>query len=175
MTSEQWDSLLAELHAALQARHESVAVAESLTGGLLAGELTRTPGASASFRGGLVVYATDLKSRLAGVSESLLAERGAVDPAVAVELARGVRDRLSATWGVGVTGVAGPEPQDGRSVGTVFVGIVGPRDGALEESVSELNLAGNRNTIRSQTVEQTVALLGGLVLDRAGQPGRNLS
>lgn len=171
MTPEQWNDRLAELHAALRARHQTVAVAESLTGGLLAGELTRTPGASVSFRGGLVVYATDLKSRLAGVSESLLAERGAVDPKVAIELARGVRERLSATWGVGVTGVAGPEPQDGHSVGTVFVGIVGPRDGALHESVSELNLAGDRNTIRSETVEQAVALLGGLVLDRAGSPG----
>ncbi len=171
MTPEQWSDRLAELHAALWARHQTVAVAESLTGGLLAGELTRTPGASASFRGGLVVYATDLKSRLAGVSESLLAECGAVDPKVAIELARGVRERLSASWGVGVTGVAGPEPQDGRSVGTVFVGIVGPRDGALHESVSELNLAGDRNTIRSETVEQAVALLGGLVLDRAGSPG----
>ena len=84
--------------------------------------LTDTPGASATFRGGLTVYATDLKASLAGVSEDLLERKGAVDPEVAIELARGVRSRLGASWGVGVTGVAGPDPQDGRSVGTVFVG-----------------------------------------------------
>jgi nicotinamide-nucleotide amidase len=144
------------------AEHEqTVAVAESVTGGLLAAALTSTAGASATFRGGLVVYATDLKARLAGVSESLLAEQGPVAAQVALELARGARERLSASWGVGVTGVAGPEPQDGKAVGTVFVSVVGPGDGI--ESVSELNLSGDRNMIRVQIVEQAVALLAGAV------------
>ena len=147
----------ARLHAQLLRRQETVAVAESLTGGLLAGALTGTPGASGTFRGGLVVYATDLKASLAGVSESLLGRVGAVDPQVALELARGARERLAASWGVGVTGVAGPDPQDGRAVGTVFVAVVGPRD--VGETVSELELAGSRNSIRQQTVEHVVALL----------------
>lgn len=158
---------LERLHRRLVEQGQTVAVAESMTGGMLAAALTSTAGASASFRGGLVVYATELKARLAGVPENLLAEQGAVAAQVAVELARGVRDRLSASWGVGVTGVAGPEPQDGKAVGTVFLAVSGPDDGI--ESVSELNLTGNRNTIRVQAVEHAVALLAGAVNSLAGQ------
>jgi nicotinamide-nucleotide amidase len=159
---------LQKVHRLLAERHQTVAVAESVTGGLLAAALTSTAGASATFRGGLVVYATDLKTRLAGVSESLLAEQGAVAAQVALELARGVRSRLSASWGVGVTGVAGPQPQDGKAVGTVFVSVVGPGPADGIESVSELNLSGDRNTIRVQIVEQAVALLAGAVSHLTG-------
>jgi nicotinamide-nucleotide amidase len=149
--------LAARAHALLLRNRQTVAVAESLTGGLVAATLTGTPGASATFRGGLVVYATDLKAQLAGVPAQLLARVGAVDPQVALELARGVRQRLSATWGIGVTGVAGPDPQDGRPVGTVFVAVVGPPQGG--ETVSELALAGDRNSIRRQSVAHSVGLL----------------
>jgi nicotinamide-nucleotide amidase len=159
--------LLERLHRSLAERQQTVAVAESMTGGMLAAALTSTAGASAAFRGGVVVYATDLKARLAGVPEALLAEQGPVAAQVALELARGVRDRLSASWGVGVTGVAGPQPQDGKAVGTVFLAVAGPGDGI--ESVSELNLSGNRNMIRVQAVEQAVALLAGAVDHLAGQ------
>ncbi|HEV2886983.1 MAG TPA: CinA family protein, partial [Jatrophihabitans sp.] len=152
---------LERLHRTLGELEQTVAVAESMTGGLLAAALTSTAGASATFRGGVVVYATDLKARLAGVPESLLAEHGPVSPQVALELARGVRSRLSASWGVGVTGVAGPQPQDGKAVGTVFLSVVGPGPDVGIESVSELNLSGDRNTIRVHTVEQAVALLAG--------------
>jgi nicotinamide-nucleotide amidase len=162
------DGELAELHRTLQRRNETVAVAESLTGGLLAAALTSTPGASLSFRGGLVVYATDLKSRLAGVEETLLAAHGAVHPAVAAQLARGVRDRLGATWGIGVTGVAGPEPQNGQPVGTVFIAVAGI--GA--EAVAQHNFHCDRNTIRLQTVELAVRLLADLAGQPHGQPGR---
>lgn len=159
---------LEQLHRMLSEQEQTVAVAESVTGGLLAAALTSTAGASATFRGGLVVYATDLKTRLAGVAEDLLAEHGPVAPQVALELARGVRDRLSASWGVGVTGVAGPQPQDGKPVGTVFLSVVGPGPAAGIESVSELNLTGDRNTIRVRIVEQAVALLAGAVSHLAG-------
>lgn len=158
--------VLAEVHRRLRDRQHTLAVAESLTGGLLAATLTETPGASATFRGGLVVYATDLKARLAGVDEGLLRTRGAVDAGVAEELASGVRHRLGASWGVGVTGVAGPEPQDGMPVGTVFVAVIGPEpepapDGSvrLQRRVTQLSLQGDRNTIRSQSVVHTVDLL----------------
>jgi nicotinamide-nucleotide amidase len=159
---------LAQVHRMLAEQGQTVAVAESVTGGLLAAALTSTAGASATFRGGLVVYATDLKARLAGVPESLLAEQGPVAAPVALELARGARTRLSASWGVGVTGVAGPEPQDGKAVGTVFVGVVGPGPDVGIESVSELNLGGDRNMIRVQIVEQAVALLAGAVSHLTG-------
>jgi nicotinamide-nucleotide amidase len=116
----------AAIHERLRAAEATVAVAESLTGGRLCAALTETPGASATMRGGLVVYATDLKASLAGVDAALLAERGAVDPQVAAALADGARTRLAATYGIGVTGVAGPDPQDGREVGTVFAAVAGP-------------------------------------------------
>jgi nicotinamide-nucleotide amidase len=148
-------ALLAALHADLRELEATVAVAESLTGGLLTAALTDTPGASATVRGGLVVYATPLKASLAGVPAQLLAERGAVDPDVAVALARGARSRLDATYGLGVTGVAGPDPQDGKPVGTVFVALAGP-DG---EVVAERALAGDRAAIRVGAVAAALDVL----------------
>ncbi|MHA3704250.1 CinA family protein [Jatrophihabitans sp. YIM 134969] len=149
---------IVELHRLLRSLGRTVAVAESLTGGLLAGALTTPGGASDVVRGGLVVYATDLKARLAGVDPDLLAARGAVDPDVAVELARGVRERLSADYGLGITGVAGPTEQDGRPVGTVFLAVAGP-DG---ETVAERVFAGDRAAIRAASVQAAVDLLAGV-------------
>lgn len=146
---------LAALHADLRALDATVAVAESLTGGLLSAALTDTPGASLSFRGGLVVYSTDLKSLLAGVPEQVLTLRGAVDAEVALALADGVRTRLGATYGLGLTGVAGPDPQDGKAVGTVFAAIVGD-DG---EAVAEYHFNGDRTAIRAAAVDAAVELL----------------
>jgi nicotinamide-nucleotide amidase len=117
---------VAELVALLVARGETLAVAESLTGGLLAATLVEVPGVSRVLRGGLVVYATDLKTSLAGVPADLLAARGPVDPDVARALAAGARARCGADWGLGTTGVAGPDPQDGVPVGTVYVAIAPP-------------------------------------------------
>ncbi|MGI8879847.1 MAG: CinA family protein [Jatrophihabitans sp.] len=154
-TAEPVEVDVAALHARLRQAAATVAVAESLTGGLVTAALTEVPGASATVRGGLVVYATDLKSTVAGVPESLLAERGAVDADVALELARGARARLRATIGIGVTGVAGPEPQDGKVVGTVFVALSGP-DG---ETVAERRFAGDRARIRLLTVRLAMQLL----------------
>jgi nicotinamide-nucleotide amidase len=139
----------------LAERGETLATAESLTGGLVASTLVEIPGVSAVFRGGLVVYATDLKHALAGVPEGLLADRGAVDPDVALALAAGARDRCGADWGLATTGVAGPDPQDGKPVGRVFVAVAGP----LGATVRELNLAGSRADIRTGTVAAVLGLL----------------
>lgn len=117
---------LTRLIAGLTARRLTVATAESLTGGLLAATFTEIPGSSAVVRGGLIVYATDLKHALAGVDNGLLEERGPVDPDVAAALARGARTRCGADIGVGLTGVAGPDPQNGIPVGTWFCAIDGP-------------------------------------------------
>ena len=159
---------LAELHARLQRAGATVAVAESLTGGLLSAALTETPGASASMRGGLVVYATDLKATLAGVPTELLAERGAVDPDVAAALATGVRDRLDATFGLAVTGVAGPEPQDGRPFGTVYCAVAAPSD----VRVVALQLAGDRAAIRADAVAACLELLDRESASRLGRSVR---
>ncbi|WP_405684103.1 CinA family protein [Streptomyces sp. NBC_00057] len=137
-------------------RGETLAVAESLTGGLVAAELTSVPGASNSFRGSVTAYATPLKRELLGVDGVLLAERGAVDPEVARQMAAGVRRVLGADWGMATTGVAGPEPQDGKPVGTVYVAVAGP-DGA--ENVTTLRLNGGRADIRRETVRSVLALL----------------
>lgn len=139
----------ADVHAALIRRGETVAVAESLTGGLLAARLTETAGASATFRGGLVVYATDLKASLAGVPDSLLAEHGPVHEEVALALAQGACRVCGADWGVGLTGVAGPDSQGGRSVGTVCVAVV---RGDVTASVNCRHLPGERGEVRSGAV-----------------------
>ncbi|SHN25262.1 CinA family protein [Actinacidiphila paucisporea] len=143
----------AEVLRLLELRGDTLAVAESLTGGLLAAELTGVPGASRTFRGSVTAYATALKHELLGVDAALLAERGAVDAQVAREMAEGVRRRLGADWGAATTGVAGPEPQDGRPVGTVFVAVAGP--GGVAE-VAELRLSGDRTAIRRASVAAVV-------------------
>lgn len=149
------ESLAEQVHAVLRAAGQTVAVAESLTGGLICAALTGVPGVSETFRGGLVVYATEMKSVLAGVSEQLLDERGAVDGEVAAQLAQGARDRLRATFGLGVTGVAGPAPQDGKAVGTVFIACAGPRG----TTVAQLALSGDRADIRTESVREALAML----------------
>ncbi|QNE74595.1 nicotinamide-nucleotide amidohydrolase family protein [Streptomyces finlayi] len=139
-------------------RGETLAVAESLTGGLVAAEITSVPGASRSFRGAVTAYATVLKRDVLGVDGPLLAERGAVDPEVALGMAAGVRRALGADWGISTTGVAGPEPQDGKPVGTVFVAVSGP--GGVEK-VAALRLNGGRADIRKQSVRSVLELLSG--------------
>lgn len=156
-----------ELLAALRASGYTVAAAESLTAGLLTALLTEVPGSSDVVRGGLVVYATELKTELAGVSAELLAERGAVHPEVAVELARGARDRCGASIGVGLTGVAGPDPQDGVPAGVVHIAVVTlGRDG--DEVVRAVRLAerSDRSGVRAAAVRAALSLLSGLLTDR---------
>jgi len=142
--------------ATLRARGETLAVAESLTGGALAAAVVDVPGASAVLRGGVVAYATDLKHALLGVDGDLLAAEGAVHPEVARQMADGVRERLGATWGLATTGVAGPDPQDGVPPGTVYVAISGP--GAAR--VERLLLPGGRGEVRAAAVRRALLLLG---------------
>lgn len=134
----------------------SIAVAESLTGGLLAAELVAVPGASRVVRGGVVAYATDLKQSILGVDAELLAQRGAVDPEVARQMAQGVCTRLGADVGVATTGVAGPDAQDGRPPGTVYVAVC--RVGS--ETVTEHHeIGGDRTAVRDGSVRAALALL----------------
>ncbi|MER5756588.1 CinA family protein [Streptomyces sp. NPDC002088] len=153
----------AEVVRLLTVRGETLAVAESLTGGLVAAEITAAPGASKAFRGSVTAYATELKHELLGVDATLLAERGAVDPQVAAQMAAGVRKALGADWGLATTGVAGPEAQDGKPVGTVFVALEGPFGGhsgsAGGGKVEALRLNGDRAEIRMESVRSVLALL----------------
>jgi nicotinamide-nucleotide amidase len=144
-----------EVIAALRRRGLTIATAESLTGGLLCGALTDVPGASKAVRGGVVAYATDLKASMLGVSADLLTREGAVHAEVARQMASGVCRVLAADVGVATTGVAGPDPQDGQPVGTVFVGVC--LRGGL--AVRRLSLTGSRQTIRAATVAAALDLM----------------
>ena len=136
------------LQALLLARGETICCAESLTGGSLAALLSRTPGASAVFLGGVVSYATEVKRSLLGVD----AER-VVSAECARQMATGVRALLGADWALSTTGVAGPDPQDGEPVGTVFIGIAG-RD---EAHALRLTLSGTREEIRDATCRTAIS------------------
>ncbi|MCY0930924.1 CinA family protein [Streptomyces sp. H27-H1] len=144
----------------------TVAVAESLTGGMVAAELTAVPGASRSFRGSVTAYATELKHQVLGVDAGLLEAEGAVNPQVAEEMAAGVRRLLGASWGIATTGVAGPDPQDGQPVGTVFVAVAGPGS----RKTAALRLKGSRAEIRRESARTVLELLASELRDnRRGQ------
>lgn len=144
------------VHALLRDAGATVAVAESLTGGLVGAALTAAAGSSTGFRGGVLSYATDLKASLAGVPEELLAEHGAVAAPTAAAMAEGVRDSLGATYGLALTGVAGPDGQEGKPPGTVHLAVAGP--GATQ--VRSVRLPGDRDRVR------LLAVTGGLDLLR---------
>ncbi len=140
--------------AACADRGWSVTVAESLTGGLLAAACVAVPGASTVFRGGVVSYATDLKATVLGVDAALLAARGAVDPEVALAMADGVRSALGGDVGLATTGVAGPDPSEGKPVGEVYVAVVTP----VGRWVEALALSGDRMQIRTRAVRSCLVL-----------------
>jgi len=140
----------AALHLALAHRGETVGCAESLTGGELAALLSATPGASATFVGGVVSYATEVKRKVLGVSAERL-----VSPDCAVQMATGLRSLLGVDWALSTTGVAGPDTQEEQAVGTVYVGLAGPHD----VRAAALFLDGDRGAIRSATCAGALDLL----------------
>ena len=142
-----------------------VAVAESLTAGLVAARLADVPGASAVLRGGVVAYATDVKASVLGVPEDHLARTGPVDAYVARAMADGVRALLGADVGVATTGVAGPGPADGHEAGTAHVAVTG----AVGEHAEELHLPGDRAAVRAGVAEAALRLLAE-ALAGAGRP-----
>lgn len=156
------------LVSALKDRGWTVATAESLTAGLLAATIADVPGASAVLRGGLVVYATDLKHALADVPVTVLERHGAVSPETATALAVGAAERCGADVGLGLTGVAGPDEQEGRAVGTVYVGVRLP---GLPPRAEKLALHGDRRSIRTAACEVAMRLVTEAARD-AGAAGR---
>lgn len=129
----------------LQMRGATVAVAESCTGGMLAQRLTSVPGSSRYFLGGVVVYSNELKTKLAGVPAKLISDHGAVSREVAIALAKGIRERVKTTFGIGITGIAGPgggTPE--KPVGLVFVALADDK----ESQVVERRYPGDRERIR---------------------------
>ncbi len=153
MTAERVHQLLREVGGTL-------ATAESLTGGRLAAGLTSVPGASATYLGGVVTYATGLKVSLLGVPAAVVEEHGVVSAPCAAAMATGVRALTGATYALSTTGVAGPERQEGRSPGTVYVGVAGP-DGARAVGLA---LEGARGEVQEQTCAHALALLAAVLL-----------
>jgi len=151
--------LATEILRLLTAAGQTVAAAESLTGGLVAAALTDVPGSSLAFRGGVVAYATELKTQVLGVDKRMLDAHGPVYAPVAVAMAEGVRTRLGATIGVATTGVAGPDPADGFPAGTVHIAV----SLADDTVVRTMALAGNRDEVRRLAVERVLGLLLGRI------------
>ncbi len=155
MTAERLIAVMAE-------QKLKLAVAESLTGGLLAAALTEVPGASKVFLGSITAYQSVLKQQLLGVSGKLLETHGAVDPEVAAQMAGGVRTKIAqksgtsetSVIGVATTGVAGPEIQDGKPVGNVFIALAGLP--VVGDVVYAHKFQGDRTQIRQQTVAAAI-------------------
>lgn len=164
-----------EIVAVLIARGVRVATAESLTGGLVCAALTSVPGSSAVVRGGVVAYSVEVKADVLGVDRDLLQRQGAVDPAVAVQMAIGARRMLDSDYGVATTGSAGPDPDPGGPMtgpippGHGFVAVAGPG----VEVVAGFACEGeDREGVRRHAVDAALALLG-RVLAGTGDDGRS--
>ena len=154
--SDNGDSLEQIVGYYLQMRNATLAVAESCTGGLLAERITSVGGSSRYFAGGAVVYSNELKSSLADVPAALIMKHGAVSREVAAALAEGIRKRCGSTFGVGITGIAGPTggtPE--KPVGLVFHALAA--DSGTE--VEERNFAGDRKRIRQFASQQALDMV----------------
>ena len=137
-------------------RAATLAVAESCTGGMVSQRLTSISGSSRSFLGGAVVYSDQLKTLFAGVPASLIEQNGAVSREVAGALAEGIRRNTSATYGLGVTGIAGPGGgSEEKPIGLVYVGVT---DGK-QTDVVERRFGGDREHIRAWTTQQALDLI----------------
>ena len=142
----------------------TLATAESLTGGRLAAAVTSVPGASARYLGGFVTYSTPLKESLLGVPHDVVEQYGVVSGECARAMAAGCREATGATYALATTGVAGPDSQEGKPVGTVFVGVAGP-DGV---SVLTMELVGDRHRIQDRACREALSALCGIL--RREQP-----
>jgi nicotinamide-nucleotide amidase len=152
----------------LTERGQTLALAESCTGGFLANRITNVPGASAVLLAGLVTYSNEAKQQLLGVSVDSLKAHGAVSEAVAREMIEGARRRTGADYALSVTGIAGPSggtPE--KPVGTVFIGLATP---TAAEVVHKVN-AFDRETFKYVTSQQALEMLRRAVLDNKKPAG----
>jgi PncC family amidohydrolase len=146
----------AELIAQLAAQGNRVAVAESLTGGLLLSELISIAGASNVVQGGMVCYSTQSKIEVLGVTADTIAQYGVISEATAIAMAQQVAKKFKAEIGIATTGVAGPERQEDKPTGTVFIAVAS----AAGAVAIALALTGDRSQIRAQSVMAALELLG---------------
>lgn len=146
---------LAALVADAIAKNVTVGTAESLTAGMVAATIAEVPGASAMLQGGVIAYQNSVKEKQLGVSSELLASKGAVDPEVACAMALGACIAVGARLGVSTTGVAGPEPHQGKAVGLVYVAVA--FDGVAR--AEEFHFDGDREAIRVQATQAALTLV----------------
>ena len=139
----------------LRQRKETIAVAESVTGGEIAAKISEVPGASDIFLGGVVAYSIASKIRDLDVSAKIIEEFGVYSETVAAEMARGIRSRFESDWAIGITGVAGPGPDDEVAPGSIWISILGP---AGVQNL-QLSLTGTRQQIRNGAVTSALATL----------------
>lgn len=133
----------------LRSSNQTLATAESITGGLLSGALTDVPGSSDVFLGGVIAYRSSIKSALLGVEDALISAHGVVSKEVSVAMATGAMRALGSDWAIATTGVAGPGSSEGVAAGTVWIAIVS-RGGA--PFAEQLHLSGNRQEVRVGTI-----------------------
>ena len=161
------DTLESAVGELLRRNDLTLATMESCTGGLLANTITNVPGSSRYFRGGLVAYDAEMKIEW-GVDAGVIAEHGAISAECAGEMARAVRERLRTDVGIGITGVAGPDPQDDRLPGTVHI--------AIDASASPVQRVSyqfgqGREAVKRRAVTTALALTRRALLDRAAGDG----
>jgi nicotinamide-nucleotide amidase len=170
-TENYEESFEGALHALLKSRQETIATAESCTGGLVSEMLTRTPGSSATFIGGIIAYSNQVKESDLGVSSETLRTHGAVSGQTVCEMALGVRAKLKATYGVSISGIAGPDGgTEEKPVGTFYVGVAGP-NGVFDYKVTYMS---DRRGIRTYAAHVALDLVRrtvlGLPLPTGGYP-----
>lgn len=165
------EPLEAVVGARLRARGQTLAVAESCTGGLLAGRVTAVAGASDFFPGGVVSYGNEVKARELGVRRETLEAFGAVSAECAAEMAAGLRRRWGVDWALAITGIAGPGGGSAeKPVGTVFIALAGPETWRAEPEVRRWRLSGERDRIRRWSTTLALEALRQALGDGPAQP-----
>ena len=158
--SAHGESLPEIVHLLLSTRHLTLTAAESCTGGLLAQRLTAVPNSSETFIGGVVVYTPELKTEFVGVPKHLIESAGSVSQEVACSLAEGIRTRTGSTFGIGITGLAGPGggppgPDEKKPIGLVYIGLA-DRNGT---EAREFNIPGDRDRVRLWATQHALEML----------------
>lgn len=157
-------SMIKEIIRTLGDANESLVTAESITAGGLSSAITSIEGSSQVFLGAIVAYQDQVKAKVLGVDQAIIAAHTVYSQEVAVEMARAVREKFGATWAIATTGVAGPGPSDGVPSGTVWVAIDGPVTQTLE-----LSLDGGRESVRNATVATAIGSFTRILRERARQ------
>lgn len=155
--------LAEEILGLLHKRGESLAVAESVTGGAIAKSITDIPGSSISFLGGLVTYATESKVALLGIPQEVIDRYGVVSEEVAKEMARSVRSKVGSTWSIATTGVAGPGAHHGIEAGNVWIAVSGPQEVTERLTLGDIG----RDRVRNGAVTGALTLLGRILRARS--------